>query len=279
MEISSEFIIYLWVFWTLTLFLHRSKDTSGPTLRVLVHLNMKVMTKVALMDTLRSKMSINTQEFESLFRAKQSRGKNLGEMSTYLSEELMLKILCRLPPKSLIPYNPLNYSILIAQETPNHPLLLVKGTEKFITKRAVLSFLSYKTLDSVCQIPLPLKLVASCKGLLCLHKFRTSDVYLWNPATPSVGLKALPPVTRLPYHVHDVFGSCLGFGFDSRSNDFKVVRIRIIEFQTNGIENFFHMNNYVEVYSLSGGSWRLLDLQVPMYFAILVFESVPGPWR
>jgi F-box interacting protein len=30
------------------------------------------------------------------------------------------------------------------------------------------------------------------------------------------------------------------------------------------------MNNYVEVYSLSGGSWRLLDLQVPMYFGFLI---------
>ncbi|XP_059461149.1 F-box protein CPR1-like [Corylus avellana] len=207
-------------------------------------------------------------------------------MSTYLPEELMLKILCRVPPKSLIRFrcvskswlemignpdffshNPLNYSILISQETPNHLLLLVKGTEKFITKREVLSFLSYKTLDSVDQIPHTLKLVASCKGLLCLHKFRTSDVYLWNPATPSVGLKALPPVT---FRVRDVFGSCLGFGFDSRSNDFKVVRILIIEFQTKGIENFFHMNKYVEVYSLSGGSWRLLDLEVPMFFGFLI---------
>lgn len=199
----------------------------------------------------------------------------------------MVKILSRLPPKSLIRFkcvsktwhsiignpdffsqNLFNYSILITQENLSHPLLLVKATEKSIAKKEVLSFLSYNTLDYVCQIPLTLKFVASCKGLLCLFKFRTSDVYIWNPATPSVGLKALPPVTRLPYHVRDLYGSCLGFGFDSRSNDFKVVRIRLLEFQTQSMNK--RWETYVEICSLSGGSWRLLHLHVPMDFGFLM---------
>jgi hypothetical protein len=209
-------------------------------------------------------------------------------MSTYLPEEVLVKILWRLPTKSLIRFrcvsktwhaiigNPdfLYHSILTTtEENPNHPLLLVKATENSIPRREVLSFLSYKTLESVSQIPLTpgLKLIASCKGLLCLGSYFTSDVYVWNPTTPSVELEPLPPLThRLPYHVSDVFGSGLGFGYDSRSNDFKVVRVRIIKLPT-----FVHQTkrtrSYVEVYSLSRGSWRVLDQDV--------FSGAENGWR
>ncbi|XP_059434660.1 F-box protein At3g07870-like [Corylus avellana] len=209
-------------------------------------------------------------------------------MSTYLPEEVLVKILSRLPTKSLIRFrcvsktwheiigNPdfLYHSILTTtEENPNHPLLLIKATENSIPRREVLSFLSYENLEFVSQTPLTpgLKLIASCNDLLCLGSYFTSDVYVWNPTSPSVELEPLPPLThRLPYHVSDVFGSGLGFGYDSRSNDFKVVRIRIIKLPTF-VHQTKRIRSFVEVYSLSGGSWRVLDIDV--------FSGVENGWR
>ncbi|GLT54819.1 hypothetical protein SLA2020_279850 [Shorea laevis] len=71
-----------------------------------------------------------------------------------------------------------------------------------------------------------------------------------------------------------VFLITAGFGFDRRSNDFKVLRI------CNVVCNNYNRRGYyggdvgsnlrkkgskrqVEVYSMSTGKWRLLDLRVP----------------
>ncbi|XP_059455617.1 F-box protein At3g07870-like [Corylus avellana] len=201
-------------------------------------------------------------------------------MSVYLPEELVVKILSTLPTKSLIRFrcvskswheilgnldflsqNLLNLSILAAPENPNHSLLLVRGREKSDDENDendVFSFLSYETLDCLSQIAfttfLSFTLVGSCKGLLCIYNVHTGGVYLWNPVTPFVGLKALPP---MPERANS-FGSGFGFGFDSRFNDFKVVRIRSSLLQGE------HLQSHVEVFSLNAGSWRVIDLPEPM---------------
>jgi len=204
--------------------------------------------------------------------------------STSLPLDVLVEILWRLPPKSLLRFrcvsktwlalignhdffstNLLNHSILTTQNpTRPLPLILVKATDKSNAEKFVFYSLSYDTLDCVSQIPmnLPLvpahflirpnyylKLVASSNGLLCLYDFRTRDVYLWNPTTPYVGFKAIPPLFPPP--------SSVGFGFDPNSSDFKVVSVRHVV-NGSGITALI-----AEVYSMSRGSWRLLDLRVP----------------
>nr|POE82675.1 f-box protein [Quercus suber] len=57
-------------------------------------------------------------------------------------------------------------------------------------------------------------IVGSCNGLLCLFDH---DIFVYNPATSE--LKALPPASN-------VDNVC--FGFDSKRNELKVMRIRYV---------------------------------------------------
>lgn len=80
-----------------------------------------------------------------------------------------------------------------------------------------------------------MNIVASCDGLLCLCDYTGhNNIYLWDPfnATTPTELEVLPPMTRGCYMLNDKFGInifasyfTVGFRFDSRSNDFKIVRI------------------------------------------------------
>ena len=58
----------------------------------------------------------------------------------------------------------------------------------------------------------------------------------------------------------DVYFHSVGFGFDSTSNDFKVVRL--LNVQSRSASNLLHISQEAEVYSVSSGSWRQLDPQV-----------------
>ncbi|XP_062151810.1 F-box protein At3g07870-like [Alnus glutinosa] len=206
-------------------------------------------------------------------------------MSTNLPEDVVLNILSRLPPKSLLRFrsvskswlslignpnylskNLLNHSILTAAAT--HQLLLVKLTTPSIPQRQTYSFLSYQTLAFASQTPqnLPIRsprglsIVGSCNGLLCLFDyFSGGHIFVWNPATSE--LKALPCASNV---------DTVCFGFDHKRNEFVVMRTRYVPkrdpsvFITNG--GVLHLNRVAEVYRLrSGDSWRklIVDGDVP----------------
>ncbi|KAE8021693.1 hypothetical protein FH972_007563 [Carpinus fangiana] len=93
----------------------------------------------------------------------------------------------------------------------------------------------------------------ACNGIICLAATLWKDgkmiwgyeqLVLWNPATRES--KMLPPIHR-PSDLPDHF-SHIGFGFDSKTNDYKVVRILHYKSQYE-----------VAVYSLSADSWRVID--------------------
>ncbi|XP_059463525.1 F-box/kelch-repeat protein At3g23880-like [Corylus avellana] len=225
-------------------------------------------------------------------------------MSTYLPEEVVLNILSRLPPKSLFRFrcvskfwhtlignpdfftpNSLNRSIL-GDPDRSAPLLLVTDDRRIGTDfqyKHIFYFLSGETLDCQSQIIVKLDalcenftIVASCNGLLCLHQFVDDRIYLWNPAT-SKTLKALPPLRRPQIDRHmklkfGVFLITIGFGFDRRSNDFKVLRICNV-FDDGDMES----KRRVEVYRLSTRRWRRLDLPVPFAELYQRLSGVPLP--
>ncbi|XP_030970218.1 putative F-box protein At3g16210 [Quercus lobata] len=171
-------------------------------------------------------------------------------MTAYLPEEVVINVLSRLPPKSLIRFkcvsktwrsligtpdlisrNLINHSTLISKsEDPNNPLFfLVKATDKIDTSKHTFSFLSYDNLNPEYSSEVILNLLqpnhglnldivgSSSDGLLCLCF--ASTIYLWDPTTSSV-LEPLAPIT--PREMVNVHFYSVGFGFDSVSNDFKV---------------------------------------------------------
>jgi F-box interacting protein len=199
-------------------------------------------------------------------------------MASYVPEEVVVKILSRLHPKSLIRFkcvskrwqalignpdflskNLLNHSIVT--QNPSDPLrhIIFFARDKYDRGTQIHSFRSYDSLHCASQTPLSLPpaptfdIVASCNGMLCLWAYAPSDVYLWNPAKSSE-LKALPAASSHRRRTVSVFK--VGFGFHSRSNDLKVVRLLQVE-DEDGTDW-----DEVEIYSLRDGSWRQLDLSV-----------------
>jgi F-box interacting protein len=215
-------------------------------------------------------------------------------MSECLPAAVVVRILSRLPPKSLIRFkcvskswhalignpdflsiNLLNQSILPQNAGDGDPLRLIlfHARDKSHWETLIHSFRSYDSLQyCASQAPLTLPpppgpsytIVALCNGLVCVRDYRRSDIYLWNPATSSEP-KALLKAGSSPFLLgYARTMELVGFGFDSGSNDFKVVRL-VDQYQYGFYE--------AEIYSLRRGSWRLLDVSVPLEIVFISMSA------
>ena len=200
----------------------------------------------------------------------------------HLPDEVLVSILKRLPVKSLIQFQCVrkNWKNLIKspyfiqehlQHHTNHPTLLDYSAyqERRVSRCGMLIDPQNK---QVRQIPNPpsinhsvynMRILGSCNGLVCLlvlHNFdydhvcteRNTDdnnlpyLLLWNPATRQS--KKVPAK-----YIKNFNGDfCLGFGFSSVDNDYKIAKIRCY-FAVNPVE--------VEVYSLNSGSWKAVEFE------------------
>ncbi|KAM7506752.1 hypothetical protein LguiA_017205 [Lonicera macranthoides] len=103
-----------------------------------------------------------------------------------------------------------------------------------------------------------------CNGIFCLYN-NVDSMALWNPATRE--FRPLPQVPRLdlPSSPGKIFQKILrnGFGFDSTTNDYKVVSI--ITFYENfcGYDSPKTFPIYAAVYTLSTDSWKVSEESVP----------------
>ncbi|KAL3721388.1 hypothetical protein ACJRO7_033819 [Eucalyptus globulus] len=99
----------------------------------------------------------------------------------------------------------------------------------------------------------------SCNGLICIMEVAANEpdesIYVWNLFTRKH--KAVPrfgPAKKFLSMEKTMEG--LGFGFDARSNDHKIVRI-LQDVNRKGLET------RVQIYTLSTDSWRSLECEVP----------------
>ncbi|CAN0927043.1 F-box protein At3g07870 [Linum grandiflorum] len=186
--------------------------------------------------------------------------------SSSLHEEMLIEILTRLPPKSLLRYLSVSKSFhslittptfISAQTNHSRRKLLLRHyswshtMELFTIHDPDSSFFSrqeeLKELDfGFRSYAKYFEIVGSVNGLLCLcdtHRVNSHTVFLWNPTIRKTVVLPPPSVDfkRVSNFVH-------GFGFDSVTCDYKVVKITYSHFTVSSPE--------IEIYELSKNSWR-----------------------
>nr|XP_023892805.1 F-box protein At3g07870-like [Quercus suber] len=90
----------------------------------------------------------------------------------------------------------------------------------------------------------------TCNGLICLsYSFsnRAEEIFLWNPCVRKFLQLPYPDAT---VDTHGTSRTSFGFGFDPKTNDYKVVRILYI---LGSPSDFVKSRSVVEVYSLFAG--------------------------
>ncbi|KAL7215748.1 hypothetical protein ACSBR1_027817 [Camellia fascicularis] len=207
-------------------------------------------------------------------------------MSDYFPEEVLIEILSRLPVKSLLRFtcvskpwrslitNPSFINTHLNKSTNNTltHLLLLRYTclnpnqEHYSLRFDNKTFNHYDQFTSPFKTHFYFRVVGTCNGLVCLSDDRFGDkhnIILWNPM---IRRYVALPKPSLSLDSYIPYMSVLGFGFDLRTNDYKVVRISHFERRKNAIPL-----PKVEVYSLKTGSWKALTCGVPSYNMVEYF--------
>jgi F-box interacting protein len=199
-------------------------------------------------------------------------------MANELPEDLVTQILLCLPVVSLLRFKSVCkswYALITNQNFITKHLLHNKNSNTqhlLLTTRdkTIVSTISQETLQ-ISHTPLPPRylgidkkipvfVVGSCNGLVCLHDFHEFSVdenffyefhdVIWNPATKETNVIPKSNLRSIitPAHYHNRI-QAMGFGFDAKTNDYKIIRILAISDYEGVIQRS-------EVYSLNSDSWR-----------------------
>ncbi|CAK9153594.1 unnamed protein product, partial [Ilex paraguariensis] len=125
------------------------------------------------------------------------------------------------------------------------------------------------------------RLVSTTHGLLCLsddHFGYTSTLILWNP---SLRKYVTLPQPRICYDSYGPYMFALGCGFDTNTNDYKVVRIAYVQHRPDSWEpnsgispqEGYLVPPQVEVFSLRNNSWKPITSNIPQHRMVEYFWS------
>ncbi|XP_050211227.1 F-box protein At3g07870-like [Mercurialis annua] len=196
-------------------------------------------------------------------------------MSDYVSEELVVEILKRLPVKSLLKFrsvckswyslitNPNFISLHLTHTTEaNKPYLLItksfrpddRECQRFVLHRDDASFSEHKQLDLQFFYTVPsgsnpenyFSISGSCNGLVCLSDYKCNRLIVWNPA---IGEYITTSKSK--------FDIVLGFGFDSKNNDYKIVKLA--DKGTASPQELIQPD--VKIFELSSNSWKSITVK------------------
>ncbi|XP_021296129.1 F-box protein CPR30-like [Herrania umbratica] len=185
-------------------------------------------------------------------------------------DDLLIEILVRLPVKAIIRFKCIGKTWRSLFETPSfvsqHRSISNKNSRFLICHagtdanagKVVMRLFSDRTLvsyqDLFPQMPQHIgygyPVINVCDGLLCLCNSQ-STIALWNPATREFRL--LPQCNENISHIIDNCGQILGFGWDSLSNDYKVIYVSTYR----DLEENTYKRHYA-VYRMRTDSWRVL---------------------
>ncbi|XP_041017162.1 F-box/kelch-repeat protein At3g06240-like [Juglans microcarpa x Juglans regia] len=117
-------------------------------------------------------------------------------------------------------------------------------------------------------------IVGSCNGLVCLHDSSSwNNTLLWNPATKETKVVPISNMPRISVDYDFVVLNGIGFGFDAKTHDYKIIKnFRLYE-PDSYLEPYFPIicKYHSEVYSLRTNSWRQID-SVPCH----IWDSTRG---
>ncbi|XP_050219562.1 F-box/kelch-repeat protein At3g06240-like [Mercurialis annua] len=173
-------------------------------------------------------------------------------MSEFLPEEIVVQILSRLPAKSVLKFscvcklwnciikNP-NFISTFSSNKHNHYICLLRSFSDQLSLH-----MDNEDLDEYLSLNLPFNvgnifIAAGCSnGLVCLYYVTAYKFIFWNPSIRKSWLINEP--------ICGLLGSVnvTGFGFDSRTNDYKLLLAR---FSVCSIKD-------VVLYSLNSNSWK-----------------------
>nr|XP_027063575.1 F-box/kelch-repeat protein At3g06240-like [Coffea arabica] len=211
-------------------------------------------------------------------------------MSDYMPEEVVTRILARVPAKSLLRFRCVSKSwkslisssdfislhtrqAFLSEPAVPDDRVLVRHYSK--PQRTELYSVHHDnedfTVASGVKIDFPFRrlaqfyfrIVGFSNGLLCLSDDifgYTNVIMLWNPL---IRRKITLPLPRAIYKNLGPFMFVLGFGYDLKSNDFKVVRIAYDQSDSG-----YNLPPIVEVFALSAGNWREIEVNLPQNWII-----------
>ncbi|KAB1214941.1 hypothetical protein CJ030_MR5G024491 [Morella rubra] len=139
------------------------------------------------------------------------------------------------------------------------------------TKDFVVSRLSYETLQVSLTQPMPspylgieekvnVFIASCCDGLVCLWDNYDLHTVLWNPNTNDTKVVPESSLPRFPAD-YGVVINAPGFGFDDKTNDYKIIKIFTVYEPDDPLVPFSLIGIVYpcEVYSLSTNSWSKVE--------------------
>ncbi|KAK1354619.1 hypothetical protein POM88_047875 [Heracleum sosnowskyi] len=190
----------------------------------------------------------------------------------YMPEDIMFNLLSWLPVKSLVRFKSVCKLWLSITSHPKFIETHLTNSKKreaeipssaLVVEKDVIKPSKFYLVESskdrvMLQLPPQLDhhmilFVNSCNGLVCLANSDCNVLCLWNPSTK--WYKKIPA----PNKRFSCYPSSMGFGFDSTSNDYKILRILIYP---NAVDNDSCMCTLeADMYSSNADSWK--EIQPP----------------
>ncbi|RHN79377.1 putative F-box domain, galactose oxidase/kelch, beta-propeller, F-box associated interaction [Medicago truncatula] len=197
----------------------------------------------------------------------------------YLPDELITKILVRLPVKSLIRFKSVCkswFSLISDNHFANSHFQVTAATHTlrilFLTATPEFRYIAVDSLftDDYNEpvplnpnFPLPefefdLEIKASCRGFIYVHT--CSEAYIWNPSTGFLRQIPFPPnVSNLIFY---------GFGYDESTDDYLVVSVYLVIIMNLG---FIYVHTCSEAYIWNPSTGFLRQIPFPPNVSNLIF--------
>ena len=180
--------------------------------------------------------------------------------NNYLSEEMVFLILSYLPVISLLRCKSVCKTWLSIIESPQFVKAQLANSKK--KQASVLKasddwrVLSMDTEEDSVELKLPSCLegkvgyMRSCNGLVCLSNEGCDSICIWNPCTRQYKMFSVPNYAFGVWH-------CLGFGFDSIGNNYKILWIvtKVVR-DLRGFIVSMNLKPEAQLYSAKADTWK-----------------------